>query len=593
MRQEGIARTAATRGSGQAALRVDQVVTRRRWVAAFGVGITAVVACGAALTSCSSAPKGAALVINDFASAVSKQNFERAASLTTAPGQAKDALLVTKEGMHPSGIQTKVLRTMSYSDGTAGFTLKTTYIWDTVAEGGDRIDGKAPDRKFVTETQGTARNVSTGWKVQWEPSIIYPGLRPGGRILDVRTDARPTPRVLARNGKPFMVIAPVREVVIDPAATPDLGRTVSAVAGVIAPMAPQITSEVILEKIAQQPGQPVVAVTLREPDMQVLAGDPAKIRGVTVRRTDRLVMTDRRLDSPLEEGLTNYWQAIRDVTAGWQIVLDQPGAPRQRLDGHQGPPGPNVVTTLDPRVQNAVGTAAIEVAQPTTVLALDATTGGILGMGRNKAATERGISIDGEYATGSTLSAVFESVIAQAKAKNTSTDELLDRLGLGVAFTIPGASSPQRNGIGIDKVDSGAKADQRPGEVRASMVNVGALGVALARAVAGERASVAPYIVKGQQTRVDEGQLGAFDGELARPVLDAMVATVRTGDASDLRNAKGLRALVGTNGPNGPGWFLGIIDKKVVVVYCEGEHSGTAALQAAQKYLSVRNDRLE
>ena len=220
MRQEGIARTAATRGSGQAALRADQVVTRRRWVAAFGVGITAVVACGAALTSCSSAPKGAALVINDFASAVSKQNFERAASLTTAPGQAKDALLVTKEGMHPSGIRTKVLRTMSYSDGTAGFTLKTTYIWDTVAEGGDRIDGKAPDRKFVTETQGTARNVSTGWKVQWEPSIIYPGLRPGGRILDVRTDARPTPRVLARNGKPFMVIAPVREVVIDPAATP-------------------------------------------------------------------------------------------------------------------------------------------------------------------------------------------------------------------------------------------------------------------------------------------------------------------------------------------------------------------------------------
>ena len=593
MRQEGIARTAATRGSGQAALRADQVVTRRRWVAAFGVGITAVVACGAALTSCSSAPKGAALVINDFASAVSKQNFERAASLTTAPGQAKDALLVTKEGMHPSGIQTKVLRTMSYSDGTAGFTLKTTYIWDTVAEGGDRIDGKAPDRKFVTETQGTARNVSTGWKVQWEPSIIYPGLRPGGRILDVRTDARPTPRVLARNGKPFMVIAPVREVVIDPAATPDLGRTVSALAGVIAPMAPQITSEVILEKIAQQPGQPVVAVTLREPDMQVLAGDPGKIRGVTVRRTDRLVMTDRRLDSPLEEGLTNYWQAIRDVTAGWQIVLDQPGAQRQRLDGHQGPPGPNVATTLDPRVQNAVGIAAIEVAQPTTVLALDATTGGILGMGRNKAATERGISIDGEYATGSTLSAVFESVIAQAKAQNTSTDELLDRLGLGVAFTIPGASSPQRNGIGVDKADSGAKADQRPGEVRASMVNVGALGVALARAVAGERTSVAPYIVKGQQTRVDEGQLGAFDGELARPVLDAMVATVRTGDASDLRNANGLRALVGTNGPNGPGWFLGIIDKKVVVVYCEGEHSGTAALQAAQKYLSVRNDRLE
>lgn len=591
MRQGRIARQSAVTGSSQTALRAEHIVTRRRWAAALAVGISAVVACGAALTSCSSAPKGAALVINDFASAVSQQNFERAASLTTAPGQAKQALIVTRDGMHPSGVQTKVTRTMSYSDGTAGFTLKTTYLWDTVAEGGDRIDGKAPDRKFVTETQGTARNVSAGWKVQWEPSIIYPGLRPGGRILDVRTDARPTPRVLARNGKPFMVIAPVREIVIDPAKTSDLGRTVNAVAGVIAPMAPQITSEVILEKIAQQPGEPVVAVTLREPDMAVLTGDPAKIGGVTVHRTDRLVMTDRRLNSPLEEGLTNYWQAIRDITAGWQIVLDQPGERRQRLDGHQGPPGPNVATTLDPRVQNAVGVAAIEVAQPTTVLALDAITGGILGMGRNKAATERGISIDGEYATGSSLSPVFESVIAQAKAQKTTADQLLDRLGLGVAFTIPGASSPQRNGIGVEK--AGSKAGQRPGEVRASMVNVGALGVALARAIAGERTSIAPYIVKGQRTRVDSGELGGFDGELARPVLDAMVATVRTGEASDLTNAKGLRALVGTNGPDGPGWFLGIIDKKVIVVYCEGERSGTAALQAAQKYLKVRNDRME
>lgn len=538
--------------------------------------VTAIAACGVAITSCSATPTGAAAAIDAYAAALSQQNIQRAAALTTAPGQAHDALTATMDGMHAAAVEATVMRTTDYSDGTAGFTLRTTYRW---SDGGSRAD-----RRFVTQTQGTARKLTTGWRVQWEPGIVYSGLRPGGSIREVRTDARPAPRVLARNGKPFMVMTPVNEIIVDPARTADLGATVTAVARVIAPMTPQVTSDVILEKISAQPGEPVVAVTLRDPDMKVLAGDPGKIRGVTVRKSERLVMADRRLDSPLEEGLTNYWQAIRDVTAGWKIVVAQPGAAPQVLDAHQGPAGPSIATTIDPRVQRAVGDAAIEVVQPTTVLAFDAKTGGILGMGRNSAATERGISIDGEYTTGATLSPVFDAVTARAKATGTPVEELLDRLGLGVVFTVPGASSPQRNGVGAENVD------YRPGEVRASMLNVGALGVALARVTAGEQSSVAPYVVKSQQTRVQAGKLGALDGELVRPILDAMAATVRRGDASDLTGAKGLRALVGTNGPDGPGWFLGVIDNKVIVIYSEGQRSGTAALQAAQKYLKVRNN---
>ncbi|GED96153.1 penicillin-binding protein [Gordonia crocea] len=559
---------------------VDDGRARRGWVPRAAIAVTAVGACCAALTSCSSEPAAAAAVINDFASAVSQQNIQHAASLTTAPGQASTELTETMDGMHASNVEAKVLRTVGYSDGTAGFTLKTTYHWNTGGEGDET--GTAKRREFVVETQGTARELSTGWRVQWEPAIIYPGLRPGGRINEIRTDARPAPRVLSRRNQPFMVMQPINEVVIDTSRTENIGRTVAAVARVIAPMAPQVTSDVILKKISSSPGEPVVAVALRDPDMKVLAGDPAKIRGVTVRRTERLVMTDRQLSSPLEEGLSNYWQAIRDATAGWQIVVQQPGEAPNRLDGHQGPAARNITTTVDPKVQRAVGIAAIEVAQPTTVLALDARTGGILGMARNQAATDRGINIDGEYTTGSSLAAVFDAVTAYAKAHNIGTDEVLDRLGLGVAFTVPGASSPQRNGLGVERID------YRPGEVRASMLNVGALGVALGRAVAGEKSAAAPYIVSGQVTKIEGGRLGSLDGDLVRPILDAMATTVRRGDASDLTDAKGLRALVGTNGPDGPGWFLGIIDNKVIVVYTEGQRSGTAALQAMQKYLKVR-----
>ena len=67
-----------------------------------------------------------------------------------------------------------------------------------------------------------------------------------------------------------------------------------------------------------------------------------------------------------------------------------------------------------------------------------------------------------------------------------------------------------------------------------------------------------------------------------------MRTTARTGDASDLTGAGALYALVGTNGPQGPGWFVGVTGDKVLVIYCEGEKSGTAALQVAQKYFRIR-----
>ncbi|MFT3898634.1 MAG: NTF2-like N-terminal transpeptidase domain-containing protein [Gordonia sp. (in: high G+C Gram-positive bacteria)] len=533
------------------------------------MAVVAAAASCVTVTSCSSTPTGAAAVVHDYASAISQQNIKRASELTTAPGQAADTLTETMDGMHAMAVDTKVKRAEDFNDGTAGFTLQTTYRWDD-------------KRSFATETQGTARKLSSGWRVQWEPSLLYPGLRPGGVLRNVRADAKRAPRVLAANGKPFMVRSAVNDIVINPGLTKDLGATVRATARVIAPMAPQITSDVILQKIAAHPNEPVVAVTLRDPDMKVLDGNPARIPGVTVRKGEKLVMTNRQLSSPLEDGLGNYWQAIRDATAGWQVVVEQPGRAPERQAGDDGRSGGDISTTVSPRVQSAVGDAALDVAQPTTILALDAKTGGILGMGRNKAAADRGISIDGEYLTGSALAPVFDAITKQAKATGTPSDELLDHLGLGLVFTVPGASSPQRPGVSIQRID------YRPGEVRASLLNVGALGVALSRSMSGEKKSVAPFIIKGQTTKIHDGELGNLDGALTRPILAAMSRTVRTGDASDLKGAKGMRALVGTNGPNGPGWFLGLVGGKVIVVYTEGPRSGSAALQAVQKYLSVR-----
>ena len=145
----------------------------------------------------------------------------------------------------------------------------------------------------------------------------------GGAVFDIASGCVRSAVELIRRDKlalRAMHAQPVNEIVLDPTRTPDLNASVRALARVIAPIAPLITGQVIREKLDATPGRAITAVGLRDSDMEVLAGDPRRVPGVVVNRSDQLVMADRRLSSPLEDGLTNYWQAIRDATAGWQVA---------------------------------------------------------------------------------------------------------------------------------------------------------------------------------------------------------------------------------------------------------------------------------
>ncbi|MFT4126928.1 MAG: NTF2-like N-terminal transpeptidase domain-containing protein [Gordonia sp. (in: high G+C Gram-positive bacteria)] len=541
--------------------------TRAKWLAITACIVAAV--CGAAFGIKSlvsnNRDTGSTAVMQAFAKDWARQDAAAAAAHTTAPGQAEESLTASLRAMGAQRIDVSVERPVEYTDGSASFSLRTTWNW-------------SDDRSYTSETSGTARHLSTGWRVAWEPTLINSDLPSGGKLRLVRTDARPAPKVLSRSGKTFMYLQPVSEVVLDPTRSGDTGAAARSLAKVLAPIAPLVTADVINQKIAATPGRPITAVTLRDSDMAVLTRRPESVRGVTVQKSSMLVLADRRLGSPLEAGLTNYWQAIRDATAGWQVQLVGPGiATPRRLAGEQGPPGPNVATTVDQGVQLTLGDAAVMVAQPATILVLDAATGGIEGMAQNDAAAARGINIDTPYLVGSTLDPVLE-----AADRTGSRGVALDRLGLGVGFTIPGASAPAPGQPGVATIDY-----ERSG-LKMSMSNMAAFGVAMARSMLGSPSSVAPFIINGATTRVEHGELGDLDPAVARSVAAAMTTTARTGDASDLTNAQGLKALVGTNGPQGPGWFVGVQDGKVIVIYTEGATSGTAALQVAQKYFRIR-----
>lgn len=510
---------------------------------------------------------GAKSAINAFAAAWGRQDAAATASLTTAPGQAGESFTQTFQAMNAREVDVEVRKPVEYSDGTASFSLQTTWKFDA-------------DHSFTSTTSGGARHLSTGWKVTWDPGVIYPGLPAGGNLREIRTDATPAPTVTSRSGKTFMYLQPVNEIVLDPTQTRNVNASAAALANALAPIAPLITTSVINQRLAQTPGQAITAVTLRNSDMAVLSRDPASVPGVSVRKAGMLVMADRRLSSPLEAGLTNYWQAIRDATAGWQVQMVGPGLAPQRLDGEQGPPGPAVSTSVDQGVQLSLGDAAVEVGQPATIMALDAKTGAILGVAQNDYAADRGNNLDAAYPVGTTLDPVLAAVDKSARANQETTDQVLDRLGLGVQFTIPGASAPTQ-GSGVATIDLQSAAS------RMSMTNMAALGVAMARSASGTMNSVAPYVINGVPTKVAGGSLGNLDAGLTTPIWAAMTSTAKSGDASDLTSAPGLRALVGTNGPEGPGWFVGVQGGKVIVIYTEGPKSGTAALQVAQKYFRI------
>lgn len=535
----------------------------------------ATVAAAVALTMVTGCASGddadVADIVGDFAAAIEDQDVDAASGLTTAPEPAAETLGATFVGMGAKAVTTSVNEPVEYSDGTASFTLKTTWTW--------------PDQgSFETNTSGTARELSSGWKVQWEPGLVYPNMPAGSRLQKVRTDATPAPTVDSRGGKTFMKMEPVNEIVFDPsAAGKKSDAAINSLARAIKPIAPLVTASVIREKVDKAKGAAVTAVVLRDDDMKVLDADPETITGVTVNHTGKLVMADRRLSSPLESGLTNYWTAVRDATAGWQVQLVTPGSRPKRLDRKQGPPANDIATTVDQNQQLILGDSVVEVAQPATMMAFDASSGGILAMAQNDAAADRNVEAGSSYATGTTLDPVFDAIDGATEGDSNSADDMLYRFGLGLKFTAPGVSLPRATST-EPKVSS---AGFHPKDYRASMLNMGAMGVALARAADGDTSAVAPYIVKGSTTKVAGGELGQFKPEVARDILASMAKIAKTGDASDLTGAPGLRALVGTNGPQGPGWFVGLQGGRVLVIYCEGDTSGTAALQVAQKYFTV------
>ena len=216
------------------------------------------------------------------------------------------------------------------------------------------------------QSQGEVRDLSVGWRVSWDPSVLVPDLGNGRTVSYTRTDAAP-PKVVDSTGTLLMNEQTINAITLDPATMPDPVDTTRRLATVLEPVAPLVTSESMLADLAANPGKPVTAVLLRDPDYAYLESDFA-IPGVVVVKTPKLIASDRRINSPLLDPLRTVWQANRDATAGWAVNLVEPNGFPIKQAGFQGPPGPDVAATLDSHAQLAAIEAVVSAGTPAAIV---------------------------------------------------------------------------------------------------------------------------------------------------------------------------------------------------------------------------------
>ncbi|WP_282956083.1 NTF2-like N-terminal transpeptidase domain-containing protein, partial [Rhodococcus pyridinivorans] len=303
-------------------------------------------------------------LVDDFVAALDDRDAGAAAALTSYPNAAEETISQMYDGLSDGTVDYDVTQLVELNDDSGYFTLSAGWNF-----------GEGKDWSY--QVTGSVRKLAVGWRVSWDPEVVVPDLSGGRTVHHVRTDAAP-PKIFDRTGRLLMEEQTINAVVLDPAAMPDPVDTTTRLAAVLEPVAPVITAQLMQERMAENPGNRITAVKLRDQDYQFLEGGIVSIPGVEVLTTPTLISADRRISTPLLDSLRSAWQLERDRTAGWAVTLEDPEEGPIQVAGFQGPPPPDLQATVDSQVQLAAKEAVVTAGTPAAVVAIQPSTGGIL-----------------------------------------------------------------------------------------------------------------------------------------------------------------------------------------------------------------------
>ncbi|MFC7449260.1 NTF2-like N-terminal transpeptidase domain-containing protein [Rhodococcus daqingensis] len=497
-------------------------------------------------------------VVERFAAALTEGDVSEAAELTSYPNAAKAAITQAFDGLRAEKAAFEVNQFIPLGDDAGIFNATADWTFG---------DGK----NWQYNINGRVRKLSVGWRVSWQPQILAPGLGHGRILRYDRTDAAP-PRVFDLAGNLMMTEQRINTVTLDPAAMPDPVLSTNRLAKVIEPVAPLITGATMMQELAGAPGQRLTAVSLRDDDFAVLEDDLRAIPGVVIVQTPKLISHDRRISGPLVDAMRDVWQLNRDATQGWAVNAVEPDGTALKQTGFQGPPGPDIRSALDPRVQLAATEAAVTVGTPAAVVAIQPSTGAVLAVAQNNQASELGpIAFTGLYPAGSALAAVDVAADAQRTDRLTAARQL----GLAMDYQIPGLE--QRT----DDLTGGADSVLRvTGSRDGEGPRVSPFGMALVAASVARGSTAVPVIAGGQPATTD-----ASAEPLPQPVTDRlrgmMRDTVARGAGSLLNGYPDLIGMAGAHEDDR--WFFGSRGDLAFAVYVQDADGSDRAVKMTDR----------
>lgn len=605
-----------------------------------GVAVVAVSALVVGGVACSSGPTETETAAQQFADALTRRDAQAAADLTTDPAAASAAIRQMFDGLNPTDAQFTVAGT----DSDAGtFTLAADWTFGaTPAPAADATSTATPSptataaepEDWTYTTTGGGQTVADGGAIPWDPALLAPGLTTD-TSLRYTTLSGGSPTVLAANGTPLMTEQTVTLVTLDPATVGDPAAAAAALAPLLAPVAPTVTTSSLGAELAAAQGRPVTVITLRDADLAPIEAQLTAIPGVTLVKQTRLLTVDKAVQSPALEGLRTLWEQGQAETAGWAVQLVHGDGTADRLAGQDGTKAPDLAATLDPAVQAAAQDALATLPQQAAIVAIRPSTGGVLAVAQNSAASAQGpIALTGLYPPGSTFKTVTTSAALQqgsvtpdtvlpcpgsaniegrtipnddnfdlgsvplhtafARSCNTTMGQLAvsmaplalhdaaQQFGLGVDYVTPGLTTVTGSVPPADTPAERVESAIGQGQVTASP-----FGMALVAASIAHGSTPAPMLVTGQPGIGDSTPTPA-PGTVTDDLKTMMRETVTSGTATQLADIADLRGKTGTAevaGQPAHGWFVGVEGDLAFAVFVAGADSSAPAVDAAGRFL--------
>jgi beta-lactamase class D len=352
--------------------------------------------------ACTPRPDVADDVVEDFLSALSDKDMEKAASFTDDSDGAQAALEESWDGMQADKLSTE-LKDVRTDDNVA----TATYDMDWMFPG---------DREMSYESTLTATKSGEDWSVRWRPAILHPDLGADQHLELRRVDAQ-TADVVGSDGAVLATPGTSWRLLLDTEAAQKDGGLQGTLGRI---------SRVLDNAHAEEKAIPTIDASEAASDAQDVDGDYSvamipgahgqkvkdqleAIDGVRLNEEPSMVRPDPGFAPDIMSRVTGLVGPELEGDAGWEVSAVNPsGNVVSTLDKTDPKPAGAQKISLSRQVQEAAQKAVdTRSEQETMMVVMRPSTGEILGVAQTPEADKQGdVALSGQYPPGSTFKVI-------------------------------------------------------------------------------------------------------------------------------------------------------------------------------------------